>query len=242
MGVFMSRGRRYDKEPKLNIKKVIGVVVAFIVIIMFIMAIKNLLNSDSSSNNLVSTTYFVINKNNKWGVIDNNARIIIEPTYDDAIIIPNNKQDIFICTYNTDYDEGTYKTKVLDSKGKEIFTKYDKEVALENYDENNNLWYENALVVEKEGKYGLIDFEGNEVLEPKFENIYTLKGSKNSIITEKEGKKGLVNYVGQVVDGFRLGMKYLTDKQYTVLKGISERLSGEEKIYYTLNNFFNCSE
>lgn len=33
-----------------------------------------------------------------------------------------------------------------------------------------------------------------------------------------------------VVDGFRLGMKYLTDKQYTVLKGISERLSGEEKI------------
>ena len=33
-----------------------------------------------------------------------------------------------------------------------------------------------------------------------------------------------------LVDGFRLGMKYLTDKQYTVLKGISERLSGEEKI------------
>ena len=45
-----------------------------------------------------------------------------------------------------------------------------------------------------------------------------------------------------LVDGFRLGMKYLTDKHYTVLKGISERLSGEEKIYYTLNNFFNCSE
>ena len=33
-----------------------------------------------------------------------------------------------------------------------------------------------------------------------------------------------------LVDGFRLGMKYLTDKQYTVLTGISERLSGEEKI------------
>ncbi len=33
-----------------------------------------------------------------------------------------------------------------------------------------------------------------------------------------------------IADGFRLGMKYLTDKQYTVLKGISERLSGEEKI------------
>ena len=33
-----------------------------------------------------------------------------------------------------------------------------------------------------------------------------------------------------VVDGFRLGMKYLTDKQYTVLKEISEELSGEKKV------------
>ena len=32
-----------------------------------------------------------------------------------------------------------------------------------------------------------------------------------------------------VVEGFRLGMKYLTDKQYTVLKDVSERLSGEEQ-------------
>lgn len=33
----------------------------------------------------------------------------------------------------------------------------------------------------------------------------------------------------QVVDGFRLGMKYLTDKQYEILYQISERLDGEEK-------------
>ena len=138
----MSRGRRYNNEPKLNIKKVIGVIVAIIVIIMFVIAIKNLLNSDSTSNKLVSTSYFLINENNKWGIIDNNAKTIIEPTYEDAIIIPNNKQDIFICTYNTNYEEETYETKVLDARGKEIFTEYDKVLALENYDEINNLWYE----------------------------------------------------------------------------------------------------
>ena len=33
-----------------------------------------------------------------------------------------------------------------------------------------------------------------------------------------------------IADGFRLGMKYLTDKQYTVLKEISEELSGEKKV------------
>ena len=33
-----------------------------------------------------------------------------------------------------------------------------------------------------------------------------------------------------IAEGFRLGMKYLTDKQYTVLKEISEELSGEKKV------------
>lgn len=198
----MSRGRRYNNEPKLNIKKVIGVIIAIIVIIMFIIAVRNLLNSDSSSNNLVSKSYFLVNENNKWGVIDNNAKIIIQPTFDEAILIPNNKQDIFICTYNVNYEDGTYETKVLDVKGKEIFNEYDRVVALENYDENNNLWYEeNVLLVEKNGKVGLIDFEGNVLLEPKFAKIYTLKGTSNSIITEINGKKGIVNHLGlQVVE------------------------------------------
>ena len=122
----MSRGRRYDNQPTLNMKKVIAVIIAFILIIMFVMAIKSLLSSDSSASKLVSTTYFVINKDNKWGVIDNNAKTIIYPTYDEAIIIPNNKQPIFICTYNTNYEDGTYETKVLNEKGKEIFKEYFK--------------------------------------------------------------------------------------------------------------------
>ena len=196
----MSRGRRYDNEPKLNIKKVIAVIVAFILIIMFIVAIKSLLTSDSSASKLVSTTYFVINENNKWGVIDNNAKIIIYPTYDDAIIIPNNKKPIFICTYNTNYEDGTYETKVLDAKGKEIFKEYDKVLALENYDENHNVWYEeNVLLVEKDGKYGLINFDGKEILDTVYEDIYTLKGVENSLITLKDEKIGLVDDSGHEV-------------------------------------------
>ena len=74
------------------------------------------------------------------------------------IVIPNSKKDVFLCTYDVDYDKGTYKTKALNSKNEEIFKNYDKVEALQNKDENNNLWYEtNALKVQKEGKYGLID-------------------------------------------------------------------------------------
>ena len=62
------------------------------------------------------------------------------------------------------------------------------------------MWYEdNVLLVEKDGKYGLINFDGDIILDINFEKIYTLKGTKNSIITEKDGKKGLVNCLGQEV-------------------------------------------
>lgn len=36
----MSRGKRYEGEPKLNIKKVFAVLIAIAVIIMFIIGIK----------------------------------------------------------------------------------------------------------------------------------------------------------------------------------------------------------
>lgn len=193
----MSRGRRYSDEPKLNIKKVIAVIIAILVIGMFFIAIKNLISSDSSASKLVSTTYFLVNKNNRWGIIDNNAKIVIEPTYTESIIIPNSKKDIFICTYDTSED-GAYKTKVINSKNKTIFTGYDNIYAIENYDENHNLCYEDgALKVEKKGKYGLVDFSGKEILECNYDDIYALKGTANSIITVKDNKKGVVNTSGK---------------------------------------------
>ena len=38
-----TRGRRYDNEPKLNLKKVAGVIVALAVIIMIIVSIVNII-------------------------------------------------------------------------------------------------------------------------------------------------------------------------------------------------------
>lgn len=219
----MGRGRRYNNEPKLNIKKVIGVIVAVVVIIMFIISIKNLLNSDSASNNLVSTTYFLLNKDNKWGVIDNNAKTIIEPTYEDAIILPDKKKDIFICMYDIDYIAETYESKVLNSKGIEIFTEYDRVNALENYDINENIWYEeNVLLVEKNGKKGLINFDGEVLLNIEYEDIYTLKGIRNSIVIEKDGKKGIVDHFGKV----------LVESKYDEIKSLGE----DTKLYIVESN------
>ena len=230
----MRRGKRYDNEPKLNIKKVIAVFIAFAVIIMFVIAIKNLIKSDNPNNQLVSTAYLLINQNNKWGVMDNNSKIIIEPTYDEAIIIPDKSKDVFICTYDANYEENTYKTKVLNSKGREIFKEYDKAAALENYDESNNLWYEdNVLLVEKEGKYGLINFDGKQILNTEYDEIYTLKGTKNSIITVQNEKKGLVNCLGQQV----------IENQYEDIQSLGEQTESyiiKKDNLYGVNNILEC--
>ena len=123
----MSRGRRYDNEPKLNIKKVISVVIAILVIAMFVIGINKLLNSDNSiKEKMFPVGYYTIYENGKWGVIDTNQKILIEPTYEEMIIIPDNTKPIFICTINVNYDTNTFETKVFNEKKQELFENYKK--------------------------------------------------------------------------------------------------------------------
>ena len=192
----MSRGRRYDSEPKLNIKKVIAVFLVIAVLIAFIIAIRKLVFSDNTVT-ISAKNYFSVYLNDKWGVIDNNADIVIEPIYDEMIIIPDNSKDLFICTENVDYENNTFNTKVIDSKNNEILKTFEKIQAIENYDEYNNLWYEeDVLKYEKDGKIGLISFSGKVILNAQYEKIYSLKGIKNALITVKDEKVGLVDTKG----------------------------------------------
>ena len=93
----MSRGRRYNDEPKLNVKKVIAVIILIAVIIMFIFAIKKILQNNSGEQ-ITSTHYFTVYTNEKWGVIDSKGKVVIEPQYEEMIIIPNKTEPVFICT------------------------------------------------------------------------------------------------------------------------------------------------
>lgn len=128
------------------------------------------------------------------------GKTIIEPTYQDTIIIPDNKTDIFLCTYEVDYTNNTYKTKVLDAKNKEKFEKYESVQALENYDEQHAIWYEEGVLkVKQNGKYGLINYKGKEILPIEYDEITTLKGTQNSIIIKKEEGVGLCNNEGTII-------------------------------------------
>ena len=159
----MSRGKRYDGEQKLNIKKVFAVLIAILVIIMFVLGIQKLFDKEGSiPQKAVALKYFPVYTNQKWGVIDSKGNVIIEPIYEEYIVIPDSSKPVFICTTDVNYSKNTYDTKVLNEKNEEIFTEYDLVEAIENYDSSNNLWYENNLLkVSKDNKYGIIDIHEN---------------------------------------------------------------------------------
>ena len=195
----MSRGRRYE-EPKLNIKKVIAVILAFVVIIMSIFVIKGILSKKDDQGKISSESYFAAFKDNKWGVINSTGNTVIDPSYEEMIIVPDSKTDIFLCTYDVNYETGEYKTKALNSKNEEIFTDYQKVEAIQNSDESNNLWYDKkALKVQKDGKYGLIDFSGKEILPLEYEEISAVKGIENAFLIKKDGKYGIANDEGKII-------------------------------------------
>lgn len=197
-----NRGRRFDDEPKLNMKKVVATLVAFLVIIMVIYSMILSLNKKSKEQQIApeSVNYFSAYADSKWGVINSNGDKLNNISYDEMVIIPDSKKNVFIATYDVDYTNGTYKTKAINEKNEQLFSNYNNVSALVNYDASNNVWYNNeVLKFEKDGKYGLIDFSGKEVLPANYEDISTMQGIEKTLILVKDGKYGLYNSVSKTV-------------------------------------------
>lgn len=198
----MSKGKRYNGEQKLNMKKVSAVIIVILAIVLFIVGIKQIFKADKDTitRKNVELNYFSLFSNGNWGVINSYGNTVIEPANGEMVVIPNKAKPVFICTYEVNYIDGSYKTKAINEKNQQIFTDYDNVMAIQNYDDENNLWFEeNILKVQKDGKYGLINIDGKQVLDCEYDNITAIKGIKNSILVKKDSMVGLVNSNGTVV-------------------------------------------
>lgn len=185
----MANGRRYDNRPKLNIKKVIATILVLALIIAMIVGIIKMLNNDSKSvaGKIENVYYYTIYTNGKWGVINSYGDVVVKTNYDEMIVIPDPAQDIFICTYDVNYSDGTYKTKVINSKEKEVIKNFDKVEAIANCDNNQNIWYENNVFkVEKNGKSGLINYSGKELLSCDYDSIKPCLRSRKQLDYRKK--------------------------------------------------------
>lgn len=209
-------GKRFDEEPKLNKKKVFSVVLGIIVIIMFGLTLSKLLQDGTNiagKKTEEQNKYFSVYTNYKWGVINQKGEYIINPTYDEMIIVPDENSALFACTYDVNYQEGTYKTKIINEKGETLFSEYDIAEFIVNYDKSNVLWYENNVIrVQKDGKYGMINFEGRELLKCQYDSIEALNGVKNTFIVKKDDKIGLSDSFGNII----------VDTKYKEIKPLGE--------------------
>ena len=194
-----TRGRRYDPEPKLNMKKVFAVIIAILVVIMFIFVIRGFFIGDEDRDGITSLSYFASFNDNKWGIIDSNGNDVITPSYQEMMIVPNEKKDVFLCTYDVNYETGEYKTKVLNKDNKEIFTEYEQVEAIQNM-KDNQLWYEqNVLRVRKDGKYGIINLDGKVLVEPQYDEITAVTGIENAYKVKKDNLYGIFDNEGKQI-------------------------------------------
>ena len=194
----MSRGKRYDDQPHLNKKKVVAVLLIFVIIVVLIYLLASgTLTKNDTEESITSKDYFASFKDNKWGVIDQKGNDVITPSYAEMIVVPDSKTDVFLCTYDVNYDTGEYKTLALNSKSEQLFTQYDQVEPIQNIDDAQNAWYEKSVLkVQKDGKYGIINLQGKELTEIKYDEIEPLQGIQGVLKVKENEAYGIINDSG----------------------------------------------
>lgn len=146
--------------------------------------------------------YNTIRIDNRYGVIDDQGNVIIEPTYD-IIQIPNPSKAIFICMadYNTDINE--YETnKVLNENKEQILTGYENVQAIPTETTADGIPFEKTVLkYKKDGKYGLMNLDGKTITDPVYDNISAVTYKEGMFLVEQNGKLGIINLNGvNVID------------------------------------------
>ena len=179
--------------------KFIFIVILLIIIGVIVTIVKQNNNKRFSIEEINEYNYFLLNENNKMGVIDSSGKIIIEPTYD-SIQIPNPSKGVFICLYDYNSQTEDYKTKVLNEKNEEIFTKYEKVTAIPLNGIASDIPYEkNSLLFEKNGKYGVINLDGKVIVKANYDEIQGLTYKESELLVRKNNKYGVINSKGAVI-------------------------------------------
>ncbi len=158
-------------------------------VIFFIKKSKETKAKDYSIAEVNNYNYFILMENNKFGVINTKGENVIDPSYDE-VVIPNPEKDIFIC-----YTENT--SKIVNSSNEQKFSEYEKVEPIRLQNVVSDLMYEKSrLTYTKDGKMGLMDFDGNKITENKYESIESLPYQEGKLLVKQNGKVGLINING----------------------------------------------
>lgn len=164
----------------------IAIVISFIVFI-------TQTNIDYELEEVGEYQYLKLYENGKYGIIDRSGNILIKAQYE-QINIPNPSKPIFICY------ESENKTKVLNEKNEQLFTKYEEVLPLIFKEFTSEIPFEKSVLqYKKDGKYGLIDFQGNEITSAKYDSIESLLYKEGCLLVKQNDKVGLINIKGKEI-------------------------------------------
>ena len=143
--------------------------------------------------------YMIINENNKFGVINKNGDVLVQPRYDE-IQIPNPSKPLFICMYNYDEEKHQYNIKVFNDKSEQILYQYVVVEAIKLNSGISEIPYEKSVLKYMDkGKYGLIDFDGKVISKAQYDEISSFDYNEGLLLVKKNDKYGIINIKGATV-------------------------------------------
>lgn len=206
-----------ERKDNRKIKKMFFIIMLIIIIIAIIVGINFIINKSKENYTIEEISsedikYYRITSNGLSGVIDRNGNVIVKPEYN-TVKIPNPKEPIFVCLFDYNPSTGEYKTKVLNDKNEEILTDYESVNTIEIKEIISSIPYEKTVLqYKKDGKYGIIDFNGKEITKPIYEEIRNMPYREGELIVKKDGKYGVININGGKLLDFKYD--YITGDNY----------------------------
>lgn len=204
-------------------KKKIIVVLSIIILIIGIISIikynKNKSKFNYTIEQISEVNYFLLMQNNKYGVINKNGDIVVDPVYD-VVEIPNASKPVFICKGNYDQNSGEYNIQVFNDKKEPILYQYYtvEAIKLNNVESNGN-YEKSVLKYKSDNKYGLIDFSGNKITDAIYDSIEGFNYREGILLVKKSDKYGIINIKGASIikpkyDEILCDEYYTTDSKY----------------------------
>ena len=204
-------------------KKKIIVVLSIIILIIGIISIikynKNKSKFNYTIEQISEVNYFLLMQNNKYGVINKNGDIVVDPIYD-VVEIPNASKPVFICKGNYDQNSGEYNIQVFnDKKAPILYQYYTVEAIKLNNVESNGNYEKSVLKYKSDNKYGLIDFSGNKITDAIYDSIEGFNYREGILLVKKSDKYGIINIKGASIikpkyDEILCDEYYTTDSKY----------------------------
>lgn len=214
-----------------NTKKLFVIIIFAIVLIITILFIKNIHTKSNyqDKNKEYKLNYFVeYSSSGMVGVINKTGEEVIEAKYVD-IYIPNPEKDVFICVNE---DESFI---ILNSKGEEILKDYTN-ISVFTTSEGMLDFEEEVLRFEQNGKYGLINLDGQIVANAEYDEIKSLKNKPGKLLVKKDNNYGVLDSNGNIIIDIKyasvVGDGYCTENDGYTKTGYIVREKTDTGYYY----------